>query len=213
MRSFNYSGYAIAGLLGLVALAGPARADVMSGTFSGSVTSAGDSSDVLRLGAGIAAGDGIIGNFAFDPNQIVDGSASDILTISITDTTTDQTATYYDTGAGGSTYSVAPGSYDITSYGPDPSDTTVSLDFDSGDIVGGVYEQAFTSAGSDVPAGFISSGEDSADFSIVDATVSPLPEPAGLAVISVGMVGLVRVRRRRSGAQTPDAERGADHLI
>jgi hypothetical protein len=185
----------IAGLLGVAIVPAPVHATPISGTFTGNAQSFSDPDDVLGLG-GVNGGDVISGNFAFDSLLVSGNTSSDNLSITITDTTTGNTATFTD--ALGSTYNVTTGQYQVTANGPDPNDSSVTLTFNAASILADDLEQSFVSGPGDNSSGFaIANGGAELGFSITNADVEVL-EPNTLSVIGMGLMGLVAVRRRRA---------------
>ena len=187
----------IAGLLGISIVPTPVYAALISGTFTGIATTAFDPDDVLGLGAAVAGGDVISGNFAFNDLLVTGNASSDNLSITITDGTTGGTATFIDTGLGGSTYNVTTGQYQVTANGPDPNGSNVTLTFSAASILADDLEQSFVSGPSDGSSGFVNAGGGELAFSISNADVDVL-EPNTLSVIGMGLMGLLAVRRRRA---------------
>jgi hypothetical protein len=196
----------IAGVLLLLAASMPAESEVISATFTGTVTSGGDSNSLTGL-PGVSGGDSISGNLSFDTGDVVDGVGTDTLVISITDNTQSNAATYFDTD--GSYFTPATGQYSMELVSTDPDYfllQDVLLNFLSPSIQSGVLAQNFS-----IGAGSGSTGEidgyvieddvvleqGSIYFSIDSASVigAPMPEPASATIFGLGLLALVRARR------------------
>jgi hypothetical protein len=187
------SGIMIAGLLGLTFIAGPARAAIISGTFSGVATTATDPGNALGLGS-IAVPDDITGYFSFNDLAITGTTSVNNLTFTITDVTTGLTAAFADSA--GSTYNVGAGTYQLTATGSDPNSSAASVTLNATSILAGLVEQTFTSGASDLSTGSVSGLSGVLNFSITSAQVDVM-EPSSLSVMGLGMLGMVVAKRRK----------------
>ena len=95
----------VAGTLLLLAAAAPARADVVTGTFTGTMGNEDDSGGLFGLYLA-SRGDAITGSFSFDTAAISGGIGTNTLSISVTDTTVNETVAVSDMGDGSGIYGV-----------------------------------------------------------------------------------------------------------
>jgi hypothetical protein len=184
----------IAGLLGLTFIAEPARAAIISGTFSGvATTGTADPDNALDFGS-IAVPDDITGYFSFNDLAITGTTSVNNLTFTITDVTTGLTAAFADSA--GSTYNVDGGSYQLTAFGSDPNSSISSVTLNATSILAGIVEQTFSSGPSDLSTGSVSGLSGVLNFSITSAQVDVM-EPGSLSVMGLGMLGMAVARRRK----------------
>jgi hypothetical protein len=205
----------IAGLLLLSTSPMRAQADLVTGTFTGTVlNNSSDPANLTSLGDDLSEDDSLTGSFSFDTSAISGGAGTNTLVINIADTTSGQSTTYYDGGTDGyygdgSFFQPVSGAYSLySSSGSDDSGEYLSqfveLNLISPAIQDGVYGQSFT-----VGSGSGSTGQIDGDFfdgdldgyinfSIDSASMTDasLPEPAGLAMFGCGLLGLTLMRRR-----------------
>jgi hypothetical protein len=204
-----------AGLFLLLASPMHARADLVTGTFTGTVlNNSNDPDNLTSLGDDLSEGDSLTGSFSFDTSAISGGVGTNTLAINITDTTSKESAAYFDGGTDGyytdgSYFQPVSGSYSFeASSGSDDSgeylSQLVEIDLVSPAVQDGVYGQSFSvTSGSgsygQIDGDFSAGVEDGyINFSIDSATMTDasLPEPAGLAIFGCGLLGLTCARRR-----------------
>jgi len=196
----------------LLAITAPARADLVTGSFTGTIgDNENDPDNLTQVAISLSTGNTISGTFSFNTSAISTGIGTDTLVISVSDTTTSQSATYYDTGTGGyygngSYFDPTAGSYylDAASGAGDALSQLAELDFISPGIQEGAYGQTFTIGAGSGSYGRVEGDFDGFDdgyinFSIDSATMTgaTLPEPGGLGIFGFALLGLVRLRRRR----------------
>jgi hypothetical protein len=184
-----------AGLLGLTFTAGPVRAAIISGTFSGvAIAGTTDPGDALGLGL-IAVPDDITGYFSFDDLAVSGTTSVNNLSFTIIDVTTGQTATFTDST--GSTYNVNTGTYQLTTNGLGPNSPVATVTFNATSILAGIFEQSFISGPIDASSGSVTGVNGVLNFSIANAQVEVV-EPGSLSMLGLGTLEIVAARRRKA---------------
>jgi hypothetical protein len=199
-----------------------AQAALVTGSFTGTVTDFSDPTDLLGLSTSVTAadagqqipGDTITGSFQFDSDLIdPSGTGMATLTITINDLITTTSATFSDTGSPrgfyglGSFFAPSDGNYYMEANGGAPASISARVSLDGTGILAGVFAQPFT-----IDSGWISiyatessDGEPSGPGGFLSitlaggsVTVTEAPEPASLAMLVAGLLGLAASRRRRT---------------
>ena len=188
------AGLMVAGVLGLAAFTGSARAELVGGTFYAQVTeqTEGFYSNFL---SSVMLNDYITGSFSFDTVSN-DGAGVGSLTLSLTDTTNPVSATLTDTDAVGA---FSAGHYSIS--GSDESNINndaIALSFASAGLGAG-FQGRFSLLPASGSTLSLANGESQLVMNIKSGDVDVM-EPHGLGIFGLGLVGLLIAQRRRGGA-------------
>lgn len=193
----------------LLAPMAPALGIPVTGTFTGYATSVGDPDGVTYLGETMSYGDNLTGSFSFDTADISSGVGTNTLNITINDTTAHESWTYNDEGTDGyfgdaSYFSPVAGEYGIEAGSGtiDYVSQAVLLNFLSPSLRNGVYDPTVTigpGSGSNGAVygdyeGFID-GSFFFTLNTVSIVGPSLPEPASMAMLLFGLLGLAGARR------------------